>query len=193
MIGFLEGEVLARLKQGVILRMATGVGYEIHLPLPLLAEVGTEGTAARFFISAVTNSTAETALYGFSDLSGKQLFELLISVSGIGPKAALAFLSAFSPEALREAVIQQDVALLSTIPGIGKKTAGRLCIELSDKLGTVEGLIAGTAGHRAELLSALTNLGFQEKDVLSVLRQLPSDSEDFSQQLKQALALLGRN
>ena len=193
MIGYLEGKVLAKIKQGVILGTGTGVGYEIQLPLPLLADCPPEGGETRYFVSTVEQKDVGTFLFGFADIRCKLLFELLISVSGIGPKAGLAFLSAFSPDQLTQAIAQQDVAMLSTIPGIGKKTASRLCIELSDKLGREAVLSGGEAGTRGELLSALTNLGFLEKDVLSVLRQLPPESEDFSQQLKLALALLGRN
>jgi len=193
MIGYLEGEIQHKLKGGVLLHTSGGVGYEVNLPLPLLADAGEAGTAAQYYITSVFNKDSGSALYGFADIGGKHLFEMLISVSGIGPKAGLAFLSAFAPEGLARAIVQQDVALLSTIPGIGKKTASRLCIELSDKLGKADGLPEANNGTRGELLSALTNLGFQEKDVVSVLRQLPSDSEDFSEQLKQALAMLGRN
>jgi len=193
MIGYLEGEVLAKHKQGILLRTASGVGYEVSLPLPVLADLAAPGTRVQLFVTTVYLKDAGSFLYGFADNQGKSLFELLISVSGIGPKAALAFLSAFDPAGLTQAIVQQDVALLSTIPGIGKKTAGRLCIELSDKLGREPLVAGGDVGSRGELLSALTNLGFQEKDVLSALRKLPSESDDFSQQLKQALALLGRN
>lgn len=194
MIGYLEGRLLARLKDSVLVQTLGGVGYQLQLPLPLLSEVGEPGSLLRYYVVTIVREN-EITLYGFTDAAGKALFELLITVSGVGPKAALAFLSAFSPPQLVEAIVVQDVVLLTTIPGIGKKTASRLCIELSDRL-AVEAPAPGSGagvGQRGELLSALTNLGFQEKDVLSAIQNLPAGSHSFSDQLKQALAQLGKS
>ncbi|MEE8396525.1 MAG: Holliday junction branch migration protein RuvA [bacterium] len=193
MIGYLEGPLLARLKDSVLLLTSAGVGYQVSLPTPLLDAAGEPGERAAYFIVHVARKDEPDALFGFADLTARNLFELLISVSGIGPKAALAFLSAFTPPELSTAIVAEDVALLSTIPGIGKKTAARLCVELSDRLSRDGAAPPGAPGARGELLSALTNLGFQEKDVLATLQNLRSDGQSFSEQLKQALALLGRN
>jgi len=193
MIGYLEGALQSRLTDGVILLTPGGVGYEVHLPAPLLAGLPEPGAMMRVHVVTIVRE-GEISLYGFGDASGKALFELLITVSGIGPKAALAFLSAFAPPELKAAIIRRDDALLSTIPGIGKKTATRLCVDLADKLAReAPSTHSDTLGDKGELRSALTNLGFQEKDVLAVLQKLPADSPDFSDQLKQALALLGKH
>jgi len=145
----------------------------------------------------------DIALYGFDGPDGKALFELLTSVSGIGPKLGLALLSAMGPAELVGAIVVQDVALLSSVPGIGKKTAGRVCLELSERLrqrpiGSGElpasaAPLTGAAAEQRELVSALTNLGFPEKDVLAVLRRLPPDAAPFGDRLKRALAMLGRS
>lgn len=192
MIGYLEGEVTAVLKDCVLLLTPGGVGYQLHLPFAQLAEPVAAGKRGKFYVVTIVRED-QIALFGFETLAGKSLFESLISVSGIGPKAAMAMLSTFNPQQVAEAIVRQDVALLATTPGIGKKTASRLCVELSDRL--VADFAGGTpAGDaRGELISALTNLGFPEKDVLTIIQKIPLDLPSFSDQLKQALALLGKN
>jgi holliday junction DNA helicase RuvA len=195
MIGYLEGTVLARLEDTLLLRTAGGVGYQVRVPLPLLAELPPAESPLRLYVVTVVRDT-EIALYGFDKPEGKRLFELLVKASGIGPKLALAFLSAFRPAELRAAIVQQDVALLATIPGVGKKTASRLCVELGDRLGNetfAPGTAPGGPGEaQRDLLSALTNLGYPEKDVVPILRQLAGDELSFADKLKQALRLLSR-
>jgi Holliday junction DNA helicase RuvA len=208
MIGYLEGTVQARLSHGVVVLTAGGVGYQVRLPTPVLARLmETGGEVVRLFVSTVVRPD-DIALYGFDGPDGKALFEMLTSVSGIGPKLALALLSAMSPGEAVEAIVVQDVARLSSVPGIGKKTAARVCLELSEKLrqrpleaGELPaGAVAAASGPggQDELVSALTNLGFPEKDVLAVLRRLPPSAQregatPFGERLKQALAWLGRS
>lgn len=202
MIGYLEGTVQARLADGVVVLTPGGVGYQVRLPTPVLARLADgAGTPVKLYVSTVVRAD-DIALYGFDGPDGKALFELLNTVSGIGPKLALALLSAMSPGDVVGAIVAQDVALLSHVPGIGKKTAARVCLELSERLRQRPlgaGLpgsgapMSGPAAAQAELISALTNLGFPEKDVLAVLRRLPPGAAPFGEQLKQALALLGRS
>ncbi len=202
MIGYLEGTVQARLADGVVVLTAGGVGYQVRLPTPVLARLADSGGATvKLHVSTVVRAD-DIALYGFDGPDGKALFELLNTVSGIGPKLALALLSAMSPGDVVGAIVAQDVALLSHVPGIGKKTAARVCLELSERLRQrplgsglpVSGVpMTGPAAAHAELISALTNLGFPEKDVLAVLRRLSPGAAPFGEQLKQALALLGRS
>ncbi|HEX7929277.1 MAG TPA: Holliday junction branch migration protein RuvA [bacterium] len=194
MIAYLEGTVHARLPDGVVLLTSGGVGYQLRLTTPLLADLPETGHKAAYYVSTVVRAD-EITLYGFGRPDGKALFELLITVSGIGPKLALALLSAFSPAEAVSAIVAQDIARLSSIPGIGKKTATRLCLELTEKLakgwvGTATPAGAPTGGQ-SELISALTNLGFPEKDVLTVVRQLPAGAP-FPEQLRKALGMLGR-
>jgi holliday junction DNA helicase RuvA len=199
MIGYLEGTVLMRLDDSVLLRTPSGVGYQVHVPLTLLAELPAGEPALKLYVVTVIRDT-EIALFGFAKPEGKRLFELLVKASGIGPKLAMAFLSAFRPAELRAAIVQQDLALLSTIPGVGRKTAARLCVELGDRLGRealglggpAEGPGNGGAQGPKDLLSALTNLGYPEKDVVPILRQLAGDDLPFADKLKQALRLLSK-
>jgi Holliday junction DNA helicase RuvA len=201
MIGYLEGTVLARRHDGAIVGTAGGVGYQVRLPTPVLARLGEDGAPVRLHISTVVRAD-DIALYGFDGPDGKALFELLTTVSGIGPKLALALLSALTPGQLAGAIVAQDVAQLTHVPGIGKKTAARLCLELGERLrqeplGLPPGALGSAAPQAetpdAELRSALTNLGFPEKDVLAVLRRLPAAPAPFAERLKQALTLLGRS
>ena len=195
MIAYLEGTVQGRLPDGAVLLTSGGVGYYVRLPTPLVADLPEIGRRVAYHVSTVVRAD-EITLYGFARPDGKALFELLISVSGIGPKLALALLSAFSPADAVAAIVSQDIARLSSIPGIGRKTATRLCLELTEKLakGWAAGAhpASGALGGQAELVSALTHLGFPEKDVLLALRQLPPGTAPFPEQLRKALALLGR-
>src|SRR5690242_9417561 len=133
MIAYLEGTVHARLPDGVVLLTSGGVGYQLRLTNPLLSDLPETGQRAAYYVSTIVRAD-EITLYGFARPDGKALFELLITVSGIGPKLGLALLSAFSPAEAVSAIVAQDIARLSSIPGIGKKTATRLCLELTEKL-----------------------------------------------------------
>ena len=191
MIGFLEGTRLQTLTDSILLMTSGGVAYQVFVPGPLLAEEPPAGTRERFYVTTLVRES-EIALFGFASLVGKTLFETLLKVTGVGPKVALALLSAFPPAELVDAVLRDNVALLATIPGIGKKTAARLCMELKDRLARWEHAPSPRAAPQNDLLSALTNLGFPEKEVVAVLRQLPPQAESFTDQLKQALGLLSR-
>jgi Holliday junction DNA helicase RuvA len=194
MIGYLEGTVLARLTDSLVLRTSGGVGYQVHVPLPLLAESALEAPLRLHVVTVVRDT--ELALFGFDKPEGKRLFELMVKASGVGPKLAMAAQSVFRPAELCAAIVQQNVALLATIPGVGRKTATRLCVELADRLGSetlgLPGPADGPADGHGDLISALTNLGYPEKDVVPVLRQLAGDDLSFADKLKQALRLLSK-
>ncbi len=191
MIGYLEGQIIAKLENTVLLNTNSGVGYQVFLPAPLLAESPRPGETVQYYVVTVVRDT-EISLYGFDTLPAKILFESLITVSGIGPKVALALLSTFNAADLTTAIVRQDIPMLSTIPGIGKKIAGRLWMELGDRLGKGLGPPGVISDTRGELVSALTNLGFPEKDIFTVLQKISGDARPLSDQLKQALALLGK-
>lgn len=191
MIGYLEGTVLHRLEDCVVLLTSGGVGYQVYLPLPLLAEQFDSEARLRLFTVTVVRDN-ELSLYGFATAEGKTMFELLLKASGVGPKLALAVMSSFGLEELRQAIVRQDAVLLTTIPGVGKKTASRLCIELSDRLGSVEPAPPDGKGGAGDLISALTNLGFPEKDVVPVVRNMNGEGLPFEDQLKLALGKLAR-
>lgn len=198
MIASLRGRLLEKQPHRVVVDVG-GVGYDVFVPLSTfygLSEVGGE------VVLRVHTHVREDALvlYGFTSRLEQELFERLIGVSGIGPKVALAVLSGIEPVELIGAIERQDVARLTAIPGVGKKTSERIVLELKDRLPrppapvvAAGGQLTGT-GLRDDLLSALINLGYHrplaEKAVESAIRGMPEG--DFERTLRQALRELAR-
>lgn len=181
MIARLSGTVLEKHPNRIIVDV-NGVGYEVLVPLSTFYGLGDAGAAVALRIHTHVREDV-IALYGFASALEQDLFERLISISGIGPKLALAVLSGIDTGELVRAIRTQDVARLTRIPGIGKKTAERIGLELKDRLPLAGPSAAGgteeSAGDtlRDDLLSALTNLGYQratvEKSVDAVLKKTP--------------------
>ena len=200
MIAFLRGRILEKQPNRIIVDVQ-GVGYELIVPLSTYYDVGDEG--AEVALRVYTHVREEALqLYGFLTDLERQVFERLISISGIGPKLAVAVLSGVDSRELVVAVQRGDVARLTAIPGIGKKTAERIVLELRDRLAqlAVPAAVAAptfaTNGERlrADLLSALQNLGYHrpqaDKAVESILSSVPEPT--FEQALKSALRELMR-
>jgi Holliday junction DNA helicase RuvA len=180
MIAHLTGKILNKQPNQLILDVG-GVGYDITIPLSTFYEVGEHGETVSLFILTHVREDA-LALYGFRTLLEKSLFEKLLSVSGIGPKLGIAVLSGISAEELIPSIQQNDVARLTHIPGVGRKTAERLVLELRDKLKEMAPTgvpareeVHGPAGQlKGDAVSALINLGYPEmladKAVREVIR-----------------------
>lgn len=193
MIARLSGTVLEKHPNRVVVDVA-GVGYDVQVPLSTFYGLGEPGAGITLRVHTHVREDA-IALYGFASPLEQELFERLISISGIGPKLALAVLSGIDPGELIRAIRTQDVARLTRIPGVGKKTAERIGLELKDRLPQAAG--AGVAadsrdpggGLRDDLSSALANLGYQraaaEKAVDAVLKKTPGAS--FEQALRDVL------
>ncbi|MBI4265459.1 MAG: Holliday junction branch migration protein RuvA [Acidobacteria bacterium] len=200
MIALLRGRVLDKQPNRVVVDVQ-GVGYEVYVPLSTYYDLGDEGTEA---VLRVYTHVREEALqlYGFLTALEQQLFERLIAISGIGPKLAIAVLSGIDARDLVDAVRRGDVARLTRIPGVGRKTADRIVLELRDRLAQLavpagpEAPAVASAGDRLrdDLLSALQNLGYHrplaEKAVDAALTSAPDPS--FEQALKAALRELMR-
>ncbi len=164
MIAFLRGRVLDKQPNKITVDVQ-GVGYEVHVPLSTYYDVGEEG--AEVALRVHTHVREESLqLFGFLTTLEQQLFERLIGISGIGPKLAIAVLSGIDSAELVGAVQRGDVARLTSVPGIGRKTAERIVLELKDRLATLvisAGAVAAASPAdrlRADLLSALQNLGY---------------------------------
>ena len=191
MIARLSGTVLEKHPNRVVVDVA-GVGYDVQVPLSTFYGLGDPGAAITLRVHTHVREDA-IALFGFASSLEQELFERLISVSGIGPKVALAVLSGIDPGELIRAIRTQDVARLTRNPGVGKKTAERIGLELKDRLPqTAAGAAADAAesgGLRDDLLSALANLGYQragsEKAVDAVLKKTPGAA--FEQALRDVL------
>jgi holliday junction DNA helicase RuvA len=161
-IAHLSGTILAKHVQRLIVDVG-GVGYDVHVPLSTFYAVGDPGALVELHIHTHVREDA-LQLFGFATPLEQTLFLRLIAVNGIGPKAALAVLSGIEPQDLVRAIRQGDIGRLTTIPGVGKKTAERLVVELRDRLSALatEPATAGGADDvRADVLSALANLGYQ--------------------------------
>ena len=190
MIAFLTGRIAAK-SAGQALLDVGGVGYRLLMSTSSLADmpaVGDEATVHTY----LHVREEELTLYGFTSEDERDVFERLIAISGVGPKVALAVLSSLRPDVLRTAIARDDVALLSTVPGIGKKTAQRLLIELKDALGAPDLGPAKTAvgAASAEARDALLAMGFTTAEISMALRDAP-DSVSAEVLLKGALKALG--
>jgi Holliday junction DNA helicase RuvA len=193
MIAHLRGRVLEKHPTRVIVETA-GVGYELHVPLSSFSAIGEPGTDVALRVHTHVREDA-IQLFGFATSLELSLFDRLIAVNGIGPRLALSLLSGIEPPDLVQAVATNDIARLVSIPGVGKKTAERIVLELKDKLGGVISSGATTADStRADLVSALVNLGYHrpaaEKAVDQALKSIPVGG--FEQALRSALRTLTR-
>ena len=200
MIAFLRGRVLDK-QPNVLIVDVQGVGYQVHVPLSTYYDIGDQGAEIALHIHAHVREEA-FHLYGFLTTIEQQLFERLITISGIGPKLAVAVLSGIGPVELVHAVQHGDVGRLTGIPGVGRKTAERMILELKDRLAHLT-LAQGTGDPstvapgdrlRDDLLSALQNLGYHrplaEKAVDAMLSSTSEPS--FERGLKAALRELMR-
>jgi len=168
MIGYLKGILIQKTPQQVVIDV-DGVGYCVHIPLSTYFKLNEVKEPVELFIYTHLSDSA-LALYGFSTEEERELFTKLISISGIGPKLALNVLSGMEPDELKQAIQESNVARIARIPGIGKKTALRIAMELQEKLEKKEKLLSSRAAReREDLISALVNLGFRRREVEGVV------------------------
>jgi holliday junction DNA helicase RuvA len=193
MIGRLKGVVAEKGPEGVLLDVG-GIGYEVHCPLTVIDRLPRRGQETTLAIHTHVREDQIT-LFGFGDTEERGLFRQLIGVSGIGPKIGLACLSGMDAGSLSTAIASEDAKRLTTIPGLGKRTAERLILELKDKVGAVA-MPAHSGGQMLnDLESALRNLGFKTKDVDSLMAELAPQAESmsFEELLREALKRMGPN
>lgn len=175
MIGRLHGKLLEKNPPQILIDVS-GVGYEVDVPMSTfcnLPEVGGELTLHTHF---VVREDAQL-LYGFATLAERAVFRALIKISGVGPKIALALLSGITVDQLKDAVDRGETGLLTKVPGIGKKTAERLVLELKGKLAGTGAATAAvpTSGTRADVAAALIALGYSEREAAAATKKLPED------------------
>jgi len=194
MIARLHGKVLEKHPNRVIVDVS-GVGYDVLVPLSTFYVCGAPGAPIALKIHTHVRED-QLALYGFATELELVMFEKLIAVSGIGPKLALSVLSGIEPRDLAGAILRNDIARLTAIPGVGKKTAERICVELRDRLPkTIDASPASPAdSEREDLASALANLGYHRQAIDKVLDKLLGGKGDgkFEDVLRAALKDLSR-
>lgn len=191
MIATLRGQVHSIRDNAVIVDVA-GVGYLVRVVRSVLEMELRRGQTIELHTFMHVRES-EIALYGFRTAEEEELFEVLLSVSGVGPRTALAALSAFSPEMLRSAVASGDAGLLSRIPGIGRKTAQRLLLDLKDRVGVPAGEVLGAGGVEidADVVNALTALGYSLAEAQGAVSAIPAEATDLDERVLAALRHLG--
>ena len=195
MIASVRGEVIDIALDHVVIE-AAGVGYKV-MATPSTLSTLRRGAEARLIIAMIVREDSMT-LYGFADADARDLFSTLLGVSGVGPKIALATLAVYDAHALRQALADGDVTALTRVPGIGKRGAERLVLELRDKIGPVSptGGMVAALGHavRSPVVEALVGLGFAAKQAEEATdKVLAEDSEaTTSSALRAALSILGK-
>jgi holliday junction DNA helicase RuvA len=198
MIAHLRGKLLSKHPNQVVVE-ACGVGYEVNISVPTFSELPANGSEVALHIHTHVREDV-IALYGFLRIAEKQLFEKLMTVSGIGAKLAITILSGMAADEMAGAIRGNDVTRLTRIPGIGKKTAERMVLELRDKLPAVAGTSVATMpamnAMEEDVLSALVNLGYQraaaEKALASVIKGGAGKSGSFDAMFREALAGLSK-
>jgi len=191
MISYLAGKILSKSDRFVIVDI-NGVGYKIFAPQRLLEGLAVDEAVEFFTHLAIKDSAWE--LYGFLTLAELEFFELLLSISGIGPKTALNILGGVSVDDLQEAIVLGEEEIIARGAGVGKKVAGRIILELKNKVKK----LAKSKGERSavaeeiEVIDALVSLGYKVYEVRQALKNLPAEAQRVEDRVKEALKLLGK-
>jgi holliday junction DNA helicase RuvA len=198
-IGWLHGTVLARLPDGELLLDVGGVGYRLTVPATVLAAPASAagGELAMHVHTHVRDDAI--VLYGFATVEERRCFEVLLGSHGVGPSLALAILSALSPPDLVRAVVEEDLEVLCTVPGVGRKTAARLVLDMRSRLAVPDlsdHALPGalSAGPRQEVRAALAELGYGAEEIRRALTAVPEDGavEELLRQALRELATAAR-
>jgi len=191
MIGFLTGKIISS-KPTQLLLDVNGVGYTVNISINTFEKISEKETISLFMHTSVKEDSI--TLFGFFTQSEKEMFELLISISGIGPKVSLGILSGISIDDLKDAIANGNVSRLIAIPGIGRKTAERVVLELRNKVDAIktDGIIKETSA-KDEAISALATLGYQRQIAEKVVRDLLSENANYSLEELIRKALAGLN
>ena len=192
MIGKISGKLIERHPPQVIVDVH-GVGYEMDVPMSTFYQLPANGSDVTLYTHLIVREDAHQ-LYGFASEQERHVFRQLLKISGVGARTALSVLSGMSVSDLYEAVSAQDSGRLIRVPGIGKKTAERLLLELKDKLDVmvVSATLTAAAGTTSDILNALLALGYNDKEAQWAIRQLPG-STAVTEGIRQALKLLSKS
>lgn len=196
MIGWLQGNIIEKQSGGKLVLNVNGVGYEVETSQQTFMQLEeVKNQTVCLHIHTIVREDA-FLLYGFLELRERLLFKALIKVNGVGPKVAMGILSSISPHAFISAILQEDIVRLTKLPGIGKKTAERLMIEMRDGLQhwqADEKLPQAMNAHsrdQSEAVSALEGLGYKTADVLKVMKKIDPAQKNCEQLIREALKLL---
>jgi Holliday junction DNA helicase RuvA len=192
MIASLSGKLESLNSDAAIINVG-GVGFRVYMPTSSLATIGRPGDMVKVYTHMHVRED-NIALYGFPSAEELWLFETLLGVTGLGPKLSLAMLSALTPDQITMAIATGSVDMLDMIPGIGKKVANRIILELKDKIGAGWVITPATQAtqENADVLSALTTLGYSAGEAVKAVMALPTDPKlKLEEKVKLALQYLG--
>lgn len=191
MISYLEGKIIEKNEKFFVINTG-GIGYRVYSHEGVLEKIpATSQNAGVWTHLYVREDTLD--LYGFIDKDELEFFEILISISGIGPKSALGILEAAPVTNLKQAIVSEDETFFTKVSGVGKKTAQRLILELKNKLAKKFIPIKGSdSAEMAEAMDALVSLGYRERDARKILQEIPKDIKGVEAKVKAALKLLSR-
>ena len=191
MIGSIEGVVRAMVRDTALIATASGVGYRVHIPAALIAQTNEDDSLFLWTHLAIRENAHD--LYGFLVEEELNFFELLITISGIGPKTALAILSVADPATIARAVNSGDSSHLTKVSGIGRKSAERIVVELRDKLGAIAtGEETAAVKDESDAIDALRALGYSAKEARDALKAVPKEVAGAGERVKEALKLLSK-
>lgn len=195
MIRFIKGIFHPGLKGSVIIENSSGIGFEIFVPDNSIFYKKLEGEDVKVYTSMIVRED-DVSLYGFHDKESLELFELLITISGVGAKAGMALMSCMPCMELKRAIALGDVKAISSANGVGKKTAERVILELKDKVGTFEGdfvtdesmqLAVSEDSERSQAVTALVTLGYTKSEALTAIGKIKEDDLTCEDYIKKAL------
>lgn len=195
MIGWLSGFIVDKVQPGKIVMNVSGVGYDVDISLSSFFQLETQTGIVHLHIHTIVREDA-LLLYGFIDKQERALFRALIKVNGVGPKMAMAILSSIHPNEFIQCIQQQDTALLTKLPGIGKKTAERLAVEMKDSIQQLSGVMSpvhsfvANASQADEAISALEALGYKRQEAVKVINKMDDGHISCEQLIRQGLQVL---
>lgn len=185
MIKTIKGQITHQLKEGVVVETG-GLGYLVSVPARTWPNIGEQ---VFYFTYHLVRET-EQALYGFTSAEELGIFNTLLSVNSVGPKLALSILSNASPDEIRSAVEGENVSFFASLPGIGKKSAAKIIVELKDKITGMA--LSSIPNQSTELFDALSALGFSREEISTTVKNVPQDLSDINAQVKWALGALSK-
>lgn len=189
MIAKIKGKI-AYLRDKYVVVDVAGVGYKVFVTEFTFGKIAGKAEVELYTHTYVREDSLD--LYGFLTLDELEMFELLISISGIGPKAGIGILSIAEPKTIRTAVISGDSSILTRVSGVGKKTAERVILELKNRIAELPGEDQGTAKVDSEAIEALISLGYTNTQAREALKSVPEKVKDVSERVKEALKRLGK-
>ncbi len=190
MIGFLEGKIELATDKYVIINV-NGVGYKIFISLNTFKNLPKKHEKVKLYTYLYVRED-KMHLYGFLNQEELEFFELLVSISGIGPKGALAILTVASVKTLKRAIISGESEILTKVSGVGTKMAEKVVLELKNKIGDISAEDGEKINFDNETIDALVALGYKLTEARGALRKIPEDIKDIGEKVKQALKVLGK-